>query len=128
MGEKTQAEERTAPFVLSVPWLRPTYFVFQSSFLHSVGWKIHVWSLEGSDAALSQSCLRMLREEGDRECKIILPYPTPTALPLLHLLLNLGIFFFFNQSSQGHGGNMGMKRVVIIDSHLWSIRQPSELL
>lgn len=93
-GRENPAEERTAPFVLRVPWLRPTYFVFQSSFLHSVGWKIHVWSLEGSDAALSQSCLRMLREEGDRECKIILPYPTPTALPLLHLLLNLGIFFF----------------------------------
>lgn len=55
-----------------------------------------------------------------------LPHPNcPASSPPS---FELGDFFFFNQSSQGHGGNMGMKRVVIIDSHLWSIRQPSELL
>lgn len=57
--------------------------------------------LVGSDAALSQSCLRMLWEEGDHECKIILPCPTPNHPASSPPSFELGDFFFFNSEFPG---------------------------
>lgn len=94
LGEKTPGRRGDSPFVLRVPWLGSTYFVFQSSFLHSVGWKIHVCWVQ--TLSFYSCCLRMLREEEGQEYKpnLSLTTPPPTTLPLLHPHFELGDFFF----------------------------------
>lgn len=92
---KPQAEAGTAPFVRRVPWPGPTYFVFQSSFLHSVGWKIHVWWVQ--TRPLHTSCLRMPWEEEGHECKVdpSLPPPPQPPCPLLNPHFESEGFCFF---------------------------------